>query len=614
MNFLLGSVVLLLLAAEAMAENTPGPPSGSFAITHARVFDGERTLQNQTVVVRDGKIVAVGGSASVPEGVPQIDGSGETLLPGLIDAHVHAYAPNALREAEALGVTTVLDMANDPETVKRDKAAQGSGAGMDGADIYSSGILATAPHGHGTEYGYDVPTLTTPAEAQAWVDARIGEGSDYIKIIIEDGSSFGRTIPTLDRPTVEALITAAHKRHKMAVCHVGTYAEAREAIEAGADGLMHLFVDCSPDPGFGAFAAAHHAFVVPTLSVLVSVSSSNAKGRALASDHLLTDYLAPEDIQNLRRSFSSSLREAKPMHYEATKESIRQLKASHAVILAGTDAPNPGTAMGASMHGELELLVEAGLTPEDALAAATSKPADCFHLADRGRVAVGHRADLLLVKGDPTSHIADTRNIVAVWKSGHADNRAAFAAELAGQKKAAPAGPAALDLGDGLISSFEDGGNRCAFGAGWSQSTDALYGGKSVTDYKVVSDGANGTAKSLEVTGEIITGFAYPWAGAMFSPGAQEFAPANLSRASGIRFWARGDGQTYRVLYFTASGGRIPQQTTFVAGADWKQYSVPFSTLGDSDGHDVEAILFTAGPATGKFKFQIDEVGLTPLK
>ena len=190
MNFLLGSVVLLLLAAEAMAAGEtsapPAPPSGSFAITHARVFDGERTLQNQTVVVQDGKIAAVGGSESVPEGVPQIDGSGETLLPGLIDAHVHAYASNALREAEALGVTTVLDMANEPETVKRDKAAEGSGAGLDGADIYSSGILATAPHGHGTEYGIDVPTLTTPAEAQAWVDARIAEGSDYIKIIIED--------------------------------------------------------------------------------------------------------------------------------------------------------------------------------------------------------------------------------------------------------------------------------------------------------------------------------------------------------------------------------------------------------------------------------------------
>jgi hypothetical protein len=396
----------------------------------------------------------------------------------------------------------------------------------------------------------------------------------------------------------------------MAVCHVGTYAEAREAIKAGADGLMHLFIDCSPDPGFGTLAAAHHVFVVPTLSVLVSVTSSNEKGKELASDHRLADYLAPGDIQNLRRSFFSSLRATKPMHYEATTESIRQLKAAHAMILAGTDAPNPGTALGASMHGELELLVEAGLTPEEALAAATSRPADCFNLKERGRIAVGKRADLLLVKGDPTSHIADTRNILAVWKSGHADNRAAFATELVGQKKADATSLAALDLGDGLISSFEDGGNRCAFGAGWSQSTDALFGGKSVTDYKVVSGGANGTAKSLEVTGEIIAGFAYPWAGAMYSPGAQPFAPANLSKASGIRFWTKGDGQTYRVLYFTASGGNIPQQTTFVAGVDWKQYSVPFSTFGDSDGHDVEAILFTAGPTTGKFKFQIDEVGL----
>src|SRR5262249_30834157 len=159
------------------------------------------------------------------------------------------------------------------------------------------------------------------------------------------------------------------------------------------------------------------------------------------------------------------------------------------------------------------------------------------------------RADLLLVKGDPALNIADTRNIVAVWKSGHAANRAAFATELASGKKAAPAGPAALLPRDGPLSSLQDGGKARSVGGGWSRSTHPMYGGKSVTDYKVVSDGANGTAKSLEVTGEIIAGFAFPWAGAMYSPGAQQFSPANLSKASGIRFWARGDGQTYRVLY-----------------------------------------------------------------
>src|SRR5580692_1606677 len=210
MKFLSRFAALFFAPGLLMAQNTPPTPSGAFAITHVRVFDGERTLQDQTVIVRDGKIAAMGNKVSVPAGTAEIEGSGRTLLPGLIDAHVHAYPENSLREAEALGVTTVLDMFNDPGKVRQDKADEGSGAGLAGADIYSSGILATVPHGHGTEYGFDIPTLTTPAEAQDWVDARIAEGSDYIKIVLEDGSIVGHTIPTLDRPTLYALIIATH--------------------------------------------------------------------------------------------------------------------------------------------------------------------------------------------------------------------------------------------------------------------------------------------------------------------------------------------------------------------------------------------------------------------
>jgi len=608
MRFMLQSFAILFVPGLLIAQNAPLAPSGSFAITHVRLFDGEHTLQDQTIVVKDGKIAAIGNKVSVPPGTPGVRGAGRTLLPGLIDAHVHAYPENSLPEAEAMGVTTVLDMANVPGVVQRIKAEEGSGAGLAGADIYSSGYLATVPHGHGTEYGIEVPTLTTPAEAQGWVDARIAEGSDYIKIILEDGSAFGHPIPTFDRPTIDALVIAAHKRHKMAVFHIGSYEEAREAIEAGADGLMHLFIDRVPAPEFGAFVAAHHVFVVPTLSVLQSAAGANEEGKSLAADKRMTDYLAAQDILNLGRSFGVS----KFAHYEAAVATIRQLKAARVEILTGTDAPNPGTTFGASLHGELKLLVAAGLTPEEALAAATSKPAACFSLADRGRVAVGQRADLLLVTGDPTVNITDTRNIVAVWKSGYADDRAAFAAELAAEKKAKASDAAALASGDGTISSFESGTAHVTFGAGWSKSTDSLVGGKSTADYEVVAEGANGTKKSLRVTGEIAPGLPYAWAGAMFCPGAQQFAPANLSKNTGIQFWAKGDGKTYRLMVFTAASGNIPQMTTFAAGTDWKHYSFPFSTFGDSDGHDVEAILFSGGPDPGKFNFQIDEVGLVP--
>jgi len=608
MSLLKALIPVLISAVTATAAVVP-PPSGTFAITHVRLFDGEAVLADRTVFVKDGKISSVTGDAAVPADLPRIEGLGMTLLPGLIDAHVHAYPENALRQAEALGVTTVLDMFSEPTMIRQLKAREESAEGLSGADIYSAGILATVPGGHGTEYGFTIPTLTKPGQAQAWVDARIAEGSDYIKIVLEDGTVIGHSIPTLDRPTFDALVAAAHQRHKLAVCHIGSYAEAREAVEDGADGLMHLFLDREPAPDFGKLVAKRGVFVVPTLSVLLSITGTNQESDDLAMDLNMTDYLGPTQIANLRKSF----RVPHPPRYEVAEVTVRQLKAAGAKILAGTDAPNPGTEFGVSLHGEMELLVKAGLTPLEALRAATSLPADCFNLPDRGRVSPGRRADLLLVRGDPTTNIKDTRNIVAVWKSGSSDNRVVFASKLAAEKRAiAQARP--LDVGNGVFSTFEDGTDHASFGAGWSKSTDALFGGKSTVDYAVVSNGAGGTGKSLQVTGEIVGGVPYPWAGAMLSPGERPFAPTNLSGTLGLQFWAKGDGKTYRVMCFTPAGGSVPSVVTFVAGPEWKLYQFPFGKFDSSDGHDIQAILISGGPEPGKFSFQIDEVSLIPRK
>ena len=107
-----------------------------------------------------------------------------------------------------------------------------------------------------------------------------------------------------------------------------------------------------------------------------------------------------------------------------TDDAARQLARAGVPLLAGTDAPSPGATYGASLHGELELLVGAGLTPVQALTAATSNAARAFKLADRGRVERGMRADLVLVDGDPTRDILATRRIVEVWKRGVKAERA----------------------------------------------------------------------------------------------------------------------------------------------------------------------------------------------
>ena len=138
----------------------------------------------------------------------------------------------------------------------------------------------TSPKGHGTEYGVQIPTLASAGDAQAFVDARIAEGSDYIKIVYDDGAAYGMQIPTIDRTVLGAAIEAAKKRGKLAVVHVGSAQGANDAIAAGASGLVHIFADAPADAAFVARVAAARAFVTPTLSV--TESTTGVRERCLA--------------------------------------------------------------------------------------------------------------------------------------------------------------------------------------------------------------------------------------------------------------------------------------------------------------------------------------------
>lgn len=408
---LLAALLLLALAVPSWAAEAPA----TFAITNARIFDGTRLLPLGTVVVRDGKIVAVGADVQIPEGVTPINAGRGTLIPGLIDSHVHAsFFGNGLQRALIFGVTTALDMFTMPVYAKQMREEQARSGGAPGrADLFSAGVMATVPGGHGTQYGFPVATLTRPEEAQAWVDTRVAEGSDYIKIALEDGSAYGFSRPTLDQPTFTALVKAAHDHGKLAVAHISTAENARFAIEAGADGLVHLFSDRAGDAALAKLAADRKAFVIPTLTVMSSTNGV-AGGKPLTEDLRFRAYLLPDETANLQKAFPVKTKGGMP----AVFETIRQLKQAGVPILAGTDAPNPGTAHGIAMHRELELLVEAGLSPTEALIAATSAPAKAFRLEDRGRIAPGLRADLMLVAGDPTKDITATREIVRIWKGG----------------------------------------------------------------------------------------------------------------------------------------------------------------------------------------------------
>lgn len=260
-----------------------------------------------------------------------------------------------------------------------------------------------------------MPTLQTPEEAAPWVEARLAEGSDYIKIVFEPKGpgGLGPPFPSLDAPTVAALIRAARARDRLALVHVSRLEPARTALAAGADGLVHVFADRPADEDFIALAVERKAFVTPTLAVTAS-AAGDGEGAALAADPRVAPFLSPEQRRTLEQVFPRLGFMRTAVGLDAT----RRLAAAGVDILAGSDAPNPGTAHGVSLHHELAMLVRAGLTPREALAAATSVPARRFGLADRGRIARRARADLLLVRGDPTADIGATLDIERIWKNG----------------------------------------------------------------------------------------------------------------------------------------------------------------------------------------------------
>jgi len=425
------ALALLALAGCATSPVTARRASAEpvLAIRNVRIFDGERVIPEGTVVVRGEKIVAVGADVSPPEGAELVDGQGQTLLPGLVDAHFHADGPDSYQAALALGVTTVIDMfAQLSAHVARVSLEQLPQRGPEEADSIM-GLLITAPGGHGTEYpGLTPLTASTPQECEKAVDAAVAAGSRYIKLVYDAGETvLPEPLPTLEREVLAACIQAAHARNRLAVVHALPRQRAREAVEAGADGLAHCITDTLPDAAQVRGMAERKVFLIPTLAVALS-AAHQGHTEVLKADPLLAPYLTPSSLQLMAMQFPPEF--GAGLRPDVMRRSTRLLLEAGVPVLAGSDSGNPGVAVGASLHYELELLVSAGLTPVQALSAATALPARAFQLADRGRIAPGLRADLVLVRGDPTVDVRRTRDLVAVWKQGRKMDRDAWRAHL----------------------------------------------------------------------------------------------------------------------------------------------------------------------------------------
>lgn len=396
--------------------------SATTTIENAQVFDGTTSLGVVTVVVADGTITSILPPAEhTPDADEVVDARGGTLLPGLVDAHVHLRGAGNLGQDLRHGVTTVLDMFSAPPqftAMLRGRAARRD----DEADLRSSGLMAGAADGWPAVMlppdpsGWRMPGLSGPGDADTFVRDRAREGSDYLKVFVENAADVSR--PTLAPETVAAVTAAARRRGLLTVAHAPTVWATRTAREAGVDVLTHLPLD-------GALEGDLSGLVVsPTLTMMRALTDPASAADLLADPRLtrrlprrVVDALAAGDRGGLPTS------SAVGASYDHAEANLRRLREAGATILAGTDANDvPGRAAavlhGASMHLELELLVRAGMSPVEALHAATAAPARVFGLADRGRIAVGARADLLLVDGDPLTDVTATRDVRRVWRAG----------------------------------------------------------------------------------------------------------------------------------------------------------------------------------------------------
>ena len=573
-------------------------------VQDVRVFDGKAVHERRSVLFDGGVIVDADFRGAPPAGSRIVRGAGRTLLPGLIDSHTHAF--RQLDLPLLFGVTTQVDMFTAVPLMQEVKGSMAAGRNAGRADMFSAGTLATAPNGHGTQYGLPIPTLSRPDQARDFVDARIAEGSDFIKIVLEAGGQGTGKMNSLDLATARALIEAAHLRGKLAVVHVSNEQDALAALEAGADGLVHLFLGAAPDrqaiDGLARLARTKGAFVIPTFTVLESMAG--VRGDELLADARLAALVDREGAATLKARYGA---QARPQALAAPKAVTAALRKAGVPILAGTDAGNAGTLYGISMHRELAALVEAGLSPAEALAAATSAPAAAFRLGRRGCIARGCKADLLLVEGNPAADIRATRHIVEVWKDGQSANPLRDARRQRVAQESGGANRQALPP-DGRISDFSATRLGSPFGSGWLPSTDQFAGGKSTVKLDVLAPLPDGQVP-LAVRATVAPGLPFAWSSVAFMPGARPMQPADLSAAKILRFKVRGDGKTYQVMLMGAGSPR-PSMVPLVAKGEWEEVSVPLSAFDGIDPAAVAMLAFSAGPQPGDYRFELADVRL----
>ena len=435
---------------------TPGPEvrrpaevSASVLIRNAALLDVEsgEVTSGRDVLLEDGVIAAIEPTGTL-SGERVVDGSGATLVPGLIDMHGHVGASTAptwersfpdpeanLRAFAYTGVTTVFDPGDGSGDAfsRRERVARGE---LLGPRIFTAGPLLTCPEGHPIAMvnelapwwiaWYIAGLAAIPVEdetaARQVVDEIAGNGADAIKIAID---SIPLDAPRMPPEIAAAVVERANTHGLRVVAHIGSTQDAIESAEAGVALWVHgVYKERIPDDQIQKLAD-YGIPMVATIEVFDQyvrnrqgpMVPTKMERETVPASRLDSFWPIPEDLE---LGGLEAWLDLAAQSMDVRVDNVRRLHEAGVTILAGSDT-QMGVFPGAGLHRELAQLVRAGLTPAQAIRAATLDPARWLARGaepDFGSIAVGKRADLLLVEGDPTRDIGALENIREVFLAG----------------------------------------------------------------------------------------------------------------------------------------------------------------------------------------------------
>lgn len=411
------------------------------ALTHVRLIDGTGAppVEDMTILIDGPMIRAVGHNLPLPAGTQVMDRTGNTVMPGLISDHSHIgqvggtatgpqFYTNDTIEAELAqfrryGVTTVTALGNNVpglfDTLRHEAHAARLPADLFGVDA-GIGVPRGAPPVNVAPDQLIRPR--TPTEARAAVGEMAAHGTDLVKIWVDD---FDHTLPVKMKPEIiTAVVEESHRRGLRVAAHIHDLADAQRVVAAGVDILAHGVRDKPVPAAFAETLRTKGIWYIPTLELdeastawadeapwtrtpFIRMGLSGALQKQIADPAWRQQHANGKAATFARTSLAINLQNLKTLHDAGVK------------IGFGTDSgAMPLRVPGVAEHRELALSVQAGLSPSEAIQLATSNAAALLGLADRGRVAPGMRADLLVVAGNPAETISDADRIVETWENG----------------------------------------------------------------------------------------------------------------------------------------------------------------------------------------------------